>query len=111
LRCSDVECGSDTSSDSDDDDDEKSNKIKSLAGIAINKKPSIFNTPSSCFMAKDPKVQYDESDSGSDIEDVEPSKEELIELLQGLIISKTRRGKNSSCVKDTKLLSKPLMSI
>lgn len=47
-----VEWDSDASSDS---DDEKSTS-KSLAGIAINKKLSIFNTPSSCFMAKSPKV-------------------------------------------------------
>jgi len=33
-------------------------------------------------MAIDPKVQYDESDSGSDSKDEEPSKEELMELLQ-----------------------------
>ena len=33
-------------------------------------------------MAKGPKVHDDESDSGSDSEDEEPSKEELIELLQ-----------------------------
>jgi hypothetical protein len=33
-------------------------------------------------MAKGPNVQYDESNSGSEGEDEEPSKEELIELLQ-----------------------------
>jgi hypothetical protein len=42
-------------------------------------------------MANDPKVQYDESDSGSDIEDVEPSKEELIELLQGAHYLKNKK--------------------
>ena len=61
-----------------DGDDEKT-PSKSFAGIAINKKPSIFDTPT-CFMAKGPKVQYNESD-GSEIEDAEPSKEELIVIL------------------------------
>jgi hypothetical protein len=79
-----VEWDSDASSDSDDsdDDDKKSTKKKALASITINKKPSIFDTPSTCYMAKGPKVQYDESDSESESEDEEPSKEELIELLQ-----------------------------
>ena len=104
-----VEWDSDASSES--DDDEKSNKIKSLVNIAINKKPSIFDTPSSCIMNKGPKVQYDESDSGSDIEDEEPSKEELIELLQEAHSLKNKKRENSSCIKGTKLLSKPLMSI
>jgi uncharacterized membrane-anchored protein len=33
-------------------------------------------------MSKGPKIQYDESDSGSDSEDEESSMEELMELLQ-----------------------------
>jgi len=36
-----------------------------MAGITINNKFSLFDT-ASCFMSKDPKAQYDESDSGSD---------------------------------------------
>ena len=59
-----VEWDSDTSSDC-DDDDQKSTKKKALASIAVNNKPSIFDTPSSCFMPKGPKVQDDESASGS----------------------------------------------
>ena len=35
---------------------------KSLASIAINNKPSIFDTPSTCLMAKPTKVKYDMSD-------------------------------------------------
>ena len=44
---------SDGSSDSDGsiDDDKKSIK-KALASIIINNKPSIFDTPSTCLMAK-----------------------------------------------------------
>ena len=50
---------SDGSLDSDDssDDDKKSIK-KALASITINNKPSIFDTPSTCLMAKPTKVNY-----------------------------------------------------
>ena len=53
--------------DSDSSDDDKKSKKKALASIAINNKPSLFNTPS-CFMAKSTKVQKNESDSDSDEE-------------------------------------------
>lgn len=56
-----VEWDSNASSDSED-----KKKSRSLSGITINKKPSIFETHSSCFMAKGPKVQYDASASASD---------------------------------------------
>lgn len=72
-----IEWNSDASSDSDE-----LRQPKSLADITINKKSSIFDTPSSCFTTKVPKVQYDESGSESDIEDQEPSKEELMDILQ-----------------------------
>ena len=45
-----------SSSDDDDSDDDKTTKKKALANIAINEKPSLFDTPS-CFMAKATKVQ------------------------------------------------------
>ena len=45
-----------SSSDDDDSDDDKTTKKKALASIAINEKPSLFDTPS-CFMAKATKVQ------------------------------------------------------
>jgi hypothetical protein len=52
---------SDGTSDDDDDgssdDDKKS--IKALASIAITNKPSLFDTPSTCFMTKPTKVKYD----------------------------------------------------
>ena len=41
-----------SSDDNDDSDDNKITKKKVLASIAINEKPSLFNTPSTCFMAK-----------------------------------------------------------
>ena len=51
-----VACGSDASlSDDDDSDDDKITKKNSLASIAINEKPSLFDTPS-CFMAKATKI-------------------------------------------------------
>ncbi|XP_066391972.1 protein pxr-1-like [Miscanthus floridulus] len=51
---------SDGSSDTNDssDDDKKSIK-KALANITMNDKPSIFDTPSACLMAKPTKIKYD----------------------------------------------------
>ena len=44
------------SSDDDDSGDDKTTKKKALVRIAINEKPSLFDTPSTCFMAKATKV-------------------------------------------------------
>jgi hypothetical protein len=56
-------------------------KKKGLVTIATNNKPSLFDTPS-CFMAKGPKVLFEESDIEGKSEDGEdPSKEKLIEFL------------------------------
>ena len=77
-----------SSSDDDDSDDDKTTKKKALASIAINEKPSIFDTLS-CFMAKATKVQT--CDDGCDEEhdnesvsddDDEPTKDELIDILE-----------------------------
>ena len=80
---------SDGSSDSDDSSDDGKKSIKkALASIAINDKPSIFDTPSTCLMAKPTKVKYDESDDDesdscrSDDEDEEYSKEELMDMCE-----------------------------
>ena len=82
-----------SSDDDDDSDDNKTTKKKVLASIAINEKPSLFDTPS-CFMAKATKVQTsdDESDeehddenenkNDSDNDDDEPTKDELIDMLE-----------------------------
>ena len=75
-----------SSDDDDDSDDEtKSSKKKALASVAINDKPSLFDTPSTCFMAKATKVQTCddgcESESDSDDDD-EPTKDELIDMLE-----------------------------
>ena len=60
------------SDDSSSDDEMKITKKKALASIAINNKPSLFDTTSTCFMAKATKVQSDdESDSESESEDDE----------------------------------------
>ena len=45
-----------SSSDDDDSADDKITKKKALANIAINEKPSLFDAPSTCFMAKATKV-------------------------------------------------------
>ena len=44
-----------SSSDDDDSDDDKTTNKKAFASIAINEKPSLFDTPS-CFMTKATKV-------------------------------------------------------
>jgi hypothetical protein len=56
---------SDCTNDSDDDDlsdDDKRSIKKALASITIHNKPSLFDTPSTCLMAKPTKVKYNESD-------------------------------------------------
>jgi len=45
--------------DEDSDDKRKTSKKKAIASIAINNKPSLFDS-SSCFMAKGSKVQSDD---------------------------------------------------
>ena len=84
-----------SSSDDDDSDDHKTTKKKVLASIAINEKPSLFDS-SSCFIAKATKVQTrdDESDeeldddneneneNDSDSDNDEPTKDELFDMLE-----------------------------
>ena len=76
-----------SSSDDDDSDEDKTTKKKALATIAINEKPSLFDTPLTCFMAKATKVQTcddgcdEEHDNESDDDD-EPTKDELINMLE-----------------------------
>ena len=81
---------SDGSSDDDSSDDDKKSLKKALASIAINNKQSIFDTPSTCLMAKPTKVKYDMSDDDecesdsyrSDDDDEEYSKEELMDMCE-----------------------------
>ena len=94
---------SDTSSNDDSSDDDKASKKKVLASIAINNKPSLFDTPS-CFMAKGHKVQYDESESENENEHDSDSDDEneftneqlmdMVEQADSLIYLKTRSAKN-----------------
>jgi hypothetical protein len=77
-------------SDNDDEDEDTSNRA--MASIAINKKSSLFSSSPSCFMAKETKVHYDDSDDDSEMEyahdvdnvddDDEPSKDQLYDLMQ-----------------------------
>ena len=82
-------------SDSDDSSDDGKKSIKkALASIAINNKPSIFDTPSTCLMVKPTKVKYDVSDDdecesdtcrnddNDDDEDEEYTKEELLDMCE-----------------------------
>jgi hypothetical protein len=77
---------SDTSTDDDSSDGDKASKKKALVSIAINNKPSLFDT-SSCFMAKGSKVKYDESESDdseskNDSDNDEFSNEQLMSMLE-----------------------------
>jgi hypothetical protein len=86
---------SDASSDDSDlsEDDKKTSKKKALASIAINNKPSLFNTSLTCLMEKPTKVKYDVSDNDdcesddcrSDDDDEEYSKEELMDMLEQVV--------------------------
>jgi exonuclease VII large subunit len=75
----------------DSSDDDKKSKKKALASIAINNKSSIFDTSSTCLMAKSPKVKYDDSDDDAcesdycrsdDDDDNEDFKEDLMDMLK-----------------------------
>ena len=78
-----------SNSDGSSDDGKKSIK-KALASIVINNKPSIFDTPSTCLMAKPTKVKYDESDDDecksdvcrNDDDEEEYTKEELLDMCE-----------------------------
>ncbi|XP_066396166.1 uncharacterized protein [Miscanthus floridulus] len=80
-----------SSSKNNDDQRRKSSKKKALTSIAINEKPSLFDTLLTCFMAKVTKVKSDDERSGSDSESDdkdepsnkdEPSKDELFDMLE-----------------------------
>jgi hypothetical protein len=102
---------SDASTDDDSGDYDKASKKKALASIAINNKPSLFDT-SSCFMSKGSKVKYDESENddseSENNSDDEFSNEQLMNMLEqadSIIIKKSKK-----CKRSLVLLSNPLMS-
>ena len=74
-----------SSSDDDDSDDDKTTKKKVLVSIAINEKPSLFDTLSTCFMAKATMVQTcddgHDNKNESESDDDEPTKDELLDML------------------------------
>jgi len=77
-----------SSEDSDSSDDDKKSKKKALASTTINNKPSLFDTASTCLMAKPTTVKYDESDDDCESDDCrsddddEESKEALMDMLE-----------------------------
>ena len=96
--------------DSDDSSsDDESTKKKGHASIAIQGKSSIFDTPS-CFMAKATKVSSDdESDHDSDSDDDEPTKDELITMLEDCTQHfKKSRKECKALLKDKKTLEQEL---
>ena len=96
-----------SSSDDDDSDDDKTTKKKALASIDINEKPSLFDTLSTCFMAKTTKIQTcndgcdEEHDKESESDDDEPTKDELIDMLEDakeyFVI---KRGNAKTCIRN-----------
>jgi hypothetical protein len=117
-----VSWDSDGSSDSDDSsDDGKKSLKKSLASIAINNKPFIFDTPSTCLMAKPSKVKYDVSDDDEcesddyrcddDDEEEEYTKEELLDMCEQVhTYFEMKRKSAKNYIRASNLLSNPLMS-
>ena len=102
------------SSDDDDSDDDKTTKKKALASIAINEKPSLFDTLS-CFMAKATKVQiYDdgsdeehdnENVNESDSDDDEPTKDELFDMLEERSLHpRTRKNQEGASIVEAKII-------
>ena len=116
---------SDGSSDSDDSSyDGKKSIKKALASIAINNKPSIFDTSSTCLLAKPTQVKYDESDDECESDDCRSddeedySKDELIEICEQLSTSYEKKRKECKALqKELKALKesfdelKNLMSV
>jgi hypothetical protein len=78
------------SEDDDSSDDNKRSIKKALTSITIHNKPSLFDTPLTCLMAKPTKVKYDASDGEScesddcRSDDEDYSKEELIDICDKL---------------------------
>jgi hypothetical protein len=100
-----------------DSDDEKKSIKKALASIAIHNKPSLFDTPSTCLMAKPTKVKYDESDDECESDDCRSDDEEDYSKRSSSICvinlaSALRRRERSAkhCKKSSKLSSNPLGS-
>jgi hypothetical protein len=75
---------SDASTDDDSSDDDKASKKKALASIAINNKPSLFDT-SSCFMTQGSKVKYDESENNDSESKNDSDNEFSIEQLMNML--------------------------
>jgi hypothetical protein len=90
---------SESESECSSDEDDKKKKKKGHASLAMHNKISLFDAPSTCFMAKANKVQtLDESDSDSDAsddsddEDVH-TKKELATMLKDCIDEYTKSRK------------------
>jgi hypothetical protein len=115
-----VTWNSDCTNDSDDDDssdDDKRSMKKTLASIAIHNKPSLFDTPSTCLMAKPTKLKYDKSDDECKSVDCRSDdeenyfKDELIEICEQLSTGYEKRERSAKhCKRSSKPSSNPLMS-
>jgi hypothetical protein len=112
---------SDGTNDSDNDnssDDDKKAMKRALATIAINDKPSLFDTPSTCLMAKPTKVKYDVSDDECESDDCrsddekEYTKEELMDMCEQVhTCFKMKRKECKELQKELKALKQSLGEI
>ena len=106
---------SDGSSDDDSSDDDKKSLKKALASITINNKPSIFDTPSTCLMAKPTNVKYDVSDNDAceSDDDEDYTKEELMDMLVQVhtCFEMKRKKSAKNCTRKSNFLSNLLMSL
>jgi hypothetical protein len=112
----DSDCTNDSDDDDSSDDDKRSIK-KALASITIHNKPSLFDTPSTCLMAKPTKIKYDESDDEWESDNCRSddekdySKDELIEICEQLSTGYEKREMSAKhCKRSSKPLSNHLMS-
>jgi hypothetical protein len=104
----------------DEDDDEKDTSNEVLTSIAITKRPSLFDSSSSCFMAKETKVHDDDS-SDSEVEyahysdnddDDEPTKYQLYDMLQQTkYIAITKSKECKGLIKKVQTLEKALCEL
>ena len=106
---------SDGSLDSDGSSDDGKKSIMKALAITINNKPSIFDTASTCLVAKPTKVKYDVSDDDCESDDYrsddeEYTKEELMDMCEQVHTCFEMKRSTKNCARRSNLLSNPLMS-
>jgi hypothetical protein len=117
-------CTWDSDGESDDEDDEQV-KRKAMISIGHHKKPSLFGSSPSCFMAKGSKVYHSDSDndepcanevkyddSGSEDENDEPTREDLYNMLEQAHVMLKAKGKEcNGLLKKVKFLEQGICEL